>query len=66
ALLGVGLGKSLILVSANTYDLPLAFYVPWPAILIGFAVAIGFTGIGSAIPSKAALKREIVEGLSYE
>lgn len=65
-ILGIGLGLLMVVGQGIMLDVPVEYYIPWTALFVGFAVSIGLTVTGSAIPARTALKTEIIEGLKYE
>ncbi|HZD60964.1 MAG TPA: FtsX-like permease family protein, partial [Anaerolineae bacterium] len=65
-IIGIGLGAVMVIGQGLLVDLPVKYYIPWIAIVGGFVITLVLTTIGSIIPSRAALRTEIVEGISYE
>lgn len=65
-ILGIGLGLLMVIGQGIIFDMAVKYYIPWMAVLVGFAISLGLTVMGSVIPARAALKVEIVEGIKYE
>ncbi len=65
-IIGIGLGAIIVVGQGMIVDVPIKYLIPWMAIIGSFIIALSLTAIGSVIPARVALKREIVEGISYE
>ncbi len=64
--IGTFIGKVMVDANASVTGVNLDFYLPWTAIIFGFAVAMILSVLSSVIPGRVAAGTNIIEGLRYE